>query len=33
MSACVAVPCSRVWRLGFGEMIVIALALALEMPF
>ena len=33
MSACVAVLSSRVWRLGFGEMIVIALVLALKMPF
>lgn len=33
MSACVAIPSSRVWSLGFGEMIVIALVLALKMPF
>lgn len=33
MSACVAVASSRVWSPGFGEMIVIALVLALKMPF
>lgn len=33
MSACVAALSARVWSLGFGEMIVIALVLALKMPF